>query len=68
VYAVASPKIYFKQGAEKEGFKLSKNADSSTSSFIKIIPTMDLSDFVGDYDLQFDRSEKLYYIKKLAKQ
>ena len=62
VFAVAGNRIYFKQEKEGIAYKLSERSKSFNTYELKA--TIDLQDFIGDYDLQYDKELKLSYIEK----
>lgn len=60
VYALSGSKLYFKEGNEREGFSLNGfNIDNTACSTMF---TLLNDEYCGDYKLEYDKAEKLYYI------
>ena len=59
--AVSENRIYFKQDVEGVGYKLSVRSNTNSCEFKIAMP---LYDFVGDYELLYDRDRQLNYIEK----
>lgn len=60
VYAVNGKRIYFKQGDGRNGFSLNSfNVDNTSCS--TMFSLLD-DEHAGDYMLEYDKAEKLYYI------
>lgn len=64
--AVCKNRILFREANESEGYKFTRSGNTP-SRYIFVNSTAD-SEFIGDYDLQYDDFLELYYIDKEKKQ
>lgn len=64
--AISGNRIYFKQEVQGLGYKLSDRNGARKACEFKI--AMPLYDFVGDYDLMFDKDMQLSYIERKVKE
>ena len=60
MYAFTNSRIYFNQCNENNGFTLSDFSVDNRTCCMQITRLND--DFIGDYMLEYDAKEKLYYI------
>ncbi len=63
VFAVKGNRIYFKQETGKYGYKLSETKGSVKPAFV-FKSEIDLSEFIGDYELKYDDDLCLSFIEK----
>ncbi len=61
-FAVTKNRIYFKQDVEGVGYRLYERTRASNTYEFKV--AMPLYEFIGDYDLLYDKEMKLSYIEK----
>ena len=59
-FAICENKIFFRESNGRNGFKLTDGSCQGSNLGAKI--TIDLTDFVGDYELLWDEKLKLNYI------
>jgi hypothetical protein len=64
VYAVHGSRIYFTTSDVKKGFRLSFEREKFETGSFKSKPSTktDMSRFIGDYDLIYDRELLLHYV------
>jgi len=69
--AVYKNRVLFKPCAESEGYKLSASSKSTGTkcpnkyfSIAKTEYSQELEDFIGDYELQYDKFYEVYYVEK----
>lgn len=66
--SVYKNRVFFKPCAEGEGYKTSVSSKSGCPnryfSIGRTAYTYELEDFIGDYELKYDRFYELYYVEK----
>lgn len=60
-FAVTDSRIYFRESNNKDGFKLTSKSNHDKNASLKTV--VDLSQYIGDYDLMWDKELQLNYIK-----
>lgn len=60
-FAVTDSRIYFRESNNKDGFKLTSKSNNDKNASLKTV--VDLSQYIGDYDLMWDKELQLNYIK-----
>lgn len=68
VYAIHNNRIYFNMSDKQQGFKLSFERQKFETGVFKNTPNkMNMTRFIGDYDLLYDRELQLSYIDQSRK-